>query len=73
MLVYERIVHEVTRSVATRDLMRIHIGFRITDSVDPLFTNLDAIITEQGFFYQIGTIPPFIHAYSNFPRIQDTQ
>jgi len=70
LVFYERIVHEVTRSVAERDLMRIHIGFRITDSTTPLFPNMATVIAEQGVpFIKSGQYPPvYPSAYTNFPR-----
>lgn len=74
LIFYERIVHEVTPSVAQRDMMRVHIGFRITNSVTPLFTNLGTVITEQGVpFIKSGQYPPvYPSAYSNFPRNFET-
>tara|TARA_X000001036_G_scaffold123478_1_gene116973 strand:- start:201 stop:1361 length:1161 start_codon:yes stop_codon:yes gene_type:complete len=34
---YERIVHEVLATTATRRMLRMHLGWRITDALEPLF------------------------------------
>ncbi len=71
MLFYERLVHEVNPAKATRLMMRMAMGWRVTDATEPLFANeMDKWINDQGVpRIKSGQAPPvWPKAYSNFPR-----
>ena len=69
---YERLVHEVVATRSTSCMVRLFLGWRVTDSSEPLFgTELTSKWIEDQAVPKIksGQDPPvWPSAYSNFPR-----
>jgi hypothetical protein len=69
---YERIVHEVLAIKATQTSMRLFLGWRVTDSDQPLFgkqTTLDWLREQAAPLIKSGQKPAqYPSCYTNFPR-----
>lgn len=72
VIFYERLVHEVVAIKATRRMLRLFLGWRITDEEEPLFgaQTMRSWIEEQAVpKIKSGQYPPvWPSAYSNFPK-----
>jgi hypothetical protein len=72
LVFYERLVHEVNPVQATSRVMRMMLGWRVTDANEPLFGEATTAewIRDQGVpKIKSGQDPPvWPSAYSNFPR-----
>ena len=72
LLFYERIVHEVVSKKAERLMLRMHLGFRVTNEEEPLFgtnTTLEWIRTQGVPKIKSGQTPlVYPSAYPNFPK-----
>ena len=72
MIFYERLVHEVVSTPATRTMIRMFLGWRVTDADEPLFgsdTTNGWIVDQAVPKIKSGQDPPvWPSAYSNFSR-----
>tara|TARA_B100001057_G_scaffold492543_1_gene585131 strand:+ start:1031 stop:2218 length:1188 start_codon:yes stop_codon:yes gene_type:complete len=72
MIFYERLVHEVLAKRATVRMLRMHLGWRVTDADDALFDEklMKYWIEKQGVpKLKSGQDPPvWPSAYSNYPK-----
>ena len=72
LVFYERLVHEVLSIKATQPVLRMMLGWRVTNSNEPLFgssTTADWINNQAVPRIKSGQNPPvWPSAYSNFPK-----
>ena len=72
VIFYERLVHEVLSTANDHIVLRVHLGWRVTDATEPLFGTGMTLgwINDQGVpKIKSGQDPPvWPSCYSNFPR-----